>query len=317
MIDQLRRIRREFLGLNARNHRYLLSGRGALDQGLVDDKLATHRHLAGRGVPMPRLLATHERRGPIGPLLAVLEKHPRFVVKPARGARGDGVLLVTGRDRHGFTTAAGAGLTPAQLSLHLADVLNGAFSRGRLPDVAMIEALVDVDTAMVDWAFGGLPDCRIVLMRGVPLLAMLRLGTMASRGRGNLHAGAIAVGVDLASGRTLHAVHRRRTVINHPDTGIALVGQVVPYWSRLVMMAARAAATVPLALLGVDLLVDRDRGPVVLELNARPGLGIQEANLMGLAPLLAQVSAGRRPTSVRARVAWGQRIYCSLASAYS
>lgn len=34
--------------------------------------------------------------------------------------------------------------------------------------------------------------------------------------------------------------------------------------------------------IGVDLVLDKDKGPLILELNARPGLSIQIANRSGL-----------------------------------
>ncbi|HMW73587.1 MAG TPA: sugar-transfer associated ATP-grasp domain-containing protein, partial [Cellvibrionaceae bacterium] len=44
-----------------------------------------------------------------------------------------------------------------------------------------------------------------------------------------------------------------------------------------------------LGYLGVDLVLDRDLGPLLLELNARPGLSIQIANKAGLLPRLQAV----------------------------
>ncbi len=39
--------------------------------------------------------------------------------------------------------------------------------------------------------------------------------------------------------------------------------------------------------LGADIVIDRNRGPMLLELNARPGLAIQVANQCGLRERLA------------------------------
>lgn len=46
-----------------------------------------------------------------------------------------------------------------------------------------------------------------------------------------------------------------------------------------------------LGYLGVDIVLDRDQGPMIIELNARPGLSIQVANFAGLAPRVAIVEA--------------------------
>ena len=54
-------------------------------------------------------------------------------------------------------------------------------------------------------------------------------------------------------------------------------------------MAARCYEAVELGYLGVDIVLDRDQGPLILELNARPGLNIQIANRQGLCDRLDAV----------------------------
>jgi predicted ATP-grasp superfamily ATP-dependent carboligase len=113
-------------------------------------------------------------------------------------------------------------------------------------------------------------------------MAMLRLPTRRSRGRANLHQGALGVGVDLQRGTTTHAVLGNRSIDVHPDSGAPLRGARVPCWEPLLELARRAAQSIRLGYVGVDLCLDRSRGPLVIEINARPGLNIQLANLAGL-----------------------------------
>jgi D-alanine-D-alanine ligase-like ATP-grasp enzyme len=47
-------------------------------------------------------------------------------------------------------------------------------------------------------------------------------------------------------------------------------------------MAAHAFEMTELGYVGVDIAMDKDQGPMILELNARPGLSIQIANRAGL-----------------------------------
>jgi glutathione synthase/RimK-type ligase-like ATP-grasp enzyme len=54
-------------------------------------------------------------------------------------------------------------------------------------------------------------------------------------------------------------------------------------------MASLAYEMTHLGYQGIDIVLDRDRGPLVLELNARPGLNIQIANREGLGHRLALV----------------------------
>jgi alpha-L-glutamate ligase-like protein len=316
VIARLQRVRRDFLGLNRRNHRYLARTDGGALR-LVDDKLATKRHLEGHGIPTTRLLATCDRHGAIAPLVARLAESGAFVVKPARGARGAGVWLLRGGGAAGFRAPVGGRVSAGRVALHLADVVTGAFSRGRQPDTGLVEEMVRPHATLRRWSPYGVADCRILVFRGVPLLAMMRLGTRRSRGRGNLHAGAVGMGIDLVGGHGVHAERAGQFLTVHPDTGVPLLGRSMPAWRESLMLAARAAATVPLDLLGVDVLVDRRRGPLVVELNARPGLTIQIANRVGLAPLLERSAAGPVPPDPSERVALGQRLYSSPSSPYS
>ena len=58
--------------------------------------------------------------------------------------------------------------------------------------------------------YEGVPDIRIVVFNGYPVMAMLRLATHASDGKANLHQGAVGVGLALDSGRCLNAVQYGR-----------------------------------------------------------------------------------------------------------
>ncbi|HSN51358.1 MAG TPA: sugar-transfer associated ATP-grasp domain-containing protein, partial [Woeseiaceae bacterium] len=44
-----------------------------------------------------------------------------------------------------------------------------------------------------------------------------------------------------------------------------------------------------LGYLGVDMVIDADRGPLMLEMNARPGLNIQIANRTGLSTRISRI----------------------------
>src|SRR5262249_46190583 len=103
--------------------------------------------------------------------------------------------------------------------------------------------------------------------------------------------GGIGTGVDLATGLTHHAVLRNRACERHPDTGLPVVGRRVPYWREVLDMSRRAAEAVGLGYVGIDIVVDAGEGPMLLEANARPGLAIQIANGIGLAPRLAEIDA--------------------------
>jgi alpha-L-glutamate ligase-like protein len=308
VIGRLRRLRAEALGLNRRNHAYLFVHNARERYHVVDDKQATKSALAAHGVPTPALLAACETQSRVRALGDRLAAASDFVLKPARGAGGAGIVVIVGRCERGFLKASGATLGREDLEAHACDVIAGAFSPGGRGDVCLVEERLVAEATLARLAYRGVPDVRVLVFRGVPLLAMLRLPTRRSDGRANLHRGGVGVGVDLASGRTSHAVTGWRTAAVHPDLGVPLAGITVPAWPELLLLAARAADAVGLGFIGVDLVLDARHGPLVLELNARPGLGIQAANRCGLRPLLDAVAASTLPASAEARVALGQTL---------
>jgi hypothetical protein len=97
------------------------------------------------------------------------------------------------------------------------------------------------------------------------------------------------VGIDLASGRTKRGVWGSEVVSEHPDTEHSLSGLEIPGWSKLMEMAASCYELSGLGYVGVDFVLDREKGPLILELNARPGLAIQIANGNGILDNLRQV----------------------------
>ena len=156
----------------------------------------------------------------------------------------------------------------------------------------MIEYRVETDPFFAPIAFQGVPDIRVLVYQGYPVMAMVRLPTRRSRGKANLHQGAVGVGIRIATGRTLVGVLGNDVVHEHPDTGEP-IGRLdeIPQWDQCLALAARCYELTGLGYLGADIVLDRYRGPMILELNARPGLNIQIANRTGLQNRLALVDS--------------------------
>ena len=75
-------------------------------------------------------------------------------------------------------------------------------------------------------------------------------------------------------------------------------------------MAAKAYDVTGLGYLGADIVLDKTKGPLLLELNARPGLAIQVANRIGIRPLLnATLKADIEGLDALARVELAKRLY--------
>ena len=63
----------------------------------------------------------------------------------------------------------------------------------------------------------------------------------------------------------------------------------VPFWREHLLIGAQAYEMTGLGYLGADIVLDKNRGPMMLELNARPGLAIQIANGKGLRNSLKKI----------------------------
>jgi alpha-L-glutamate ligase-like protein len=294
------------LGMNRRNAEYIMRCNPRSSFPLVDDKLLTKRLAEEYQIPTPPLYHTIEYHGDIARLKKALDGQRDFVVKPARGAGGSGIVLVTDHTSESFVKQSGEVISWKDLTYHISDILSGIYSLEGLEDRVLFEALVHPDPIFDAVTYRGVPDIRIIVYRGVPVMGMVRLPTRASDGKANLHRGAIGVGIDIGKGTTLTGVHRSRIVTYHPDTGNPVSGLQVPYWESMLLMAARALDMTGMGYLGVDIIIDWERGPLLLELNARPGLQIQIANQMGLHRRLELID--KAPPDIfstpKARVAW-------------
>ena len=279
------------LGMNRRNAEFLFAHNPRARYPLVDDKLLTKQICHQRGIPAPATYAVIERNGDIGRFLRSVARWPEFVVKPAKGAEGRGILVIRRHDGRIFTTVGGQRLDVSELGYHLATILSGLYSLGGQVDRALVEQRIVLHPGFADVAVGGTPDVRVIVYRGVPVMAMLRLPTVASRGRANLYQGAVAAGIDLKTGRTLGGVCRGRAVDCHPDTGRPIAGLTIPAWDSVLRSAMNLADGIGLGYLGVDFVLDAVAGPVVLEANVRPGLAIQIANRAGLVHRLQWIDA--------------------------
>jgi alpha-L-glutamate ligase-like protein len=241
------------------------------------------------GVPTPDLYGVIAAHSALHHLPRLLAGRADFVLKPNRGAAGRGILVIKGRDGEAFVRHNDERLRPADIRQHVSSIVSGLFSLGGQSDEALIQQRVVPTAAFERISFQGTADVRVILYKNVPAMAMLRLPTRLSGGRANLHQGAIGAGVDLATGITCRAVLRNHVTERHPDTGASVVGFQVPHWPAVLEMARKVSQAVGMGYLGVDIVLDHQRGPLLLEANARPGLAVQIANGQGLMQRFAEI----------------------------
>ena len=287
-----KRLRRlGILAMNRRNAECILDHNPRSLYPIVDDKLRMRELCLRIGVPTPDIYGIFSFNGELRHLNEALAELTDFVIKPSNGSAGRGVLVLTGRGAGGFVRHNGQLLALEDVRRHLSDILSGLYSLGGRPDRGILQQRVRLHEDFERISYKGIPDIRVVLYRFEPAMAMLRLPTLESGGRANLHQGGIGAGVDLELGRTHHAVQRNRLIDRHPDTGECLVGREVPFWNNVLEMSRKVARAVGLGYVGVDIVIDKGQGPMLLEANARPGLAIQIANNEGLLPRLREIDA--------------------------
>lgn len=271
------------VGMNQRNISFIGKHNKRQFYRLVDDKLLTKKiALEKGGIPVPELYGVVNYLFEIEDFLEDIQQRDGFVIKPVQGSGGKGILVVIGRHGDDFIKSSGATINNADLRHHITNTLAGLYSLGGRTDRAMVEGLIDFDPALKQYSYEGVPDVRVIVFEGVPLMAMMRCATSQSDGKANLHQGAVGVGLDIATGHSVCAVQNGSVVTEHPDTGAVFTTLRVPHWDRIIELAASCNALTGLGYIGADVVLDKQYGPMLLELNARPGLAIQVANQAGL-----------------------------------
>jgi alpha-L-glutamate ligase-like protein len=315
--------RRNILGMNARNLLYTRPNNLRRAKRLADNKLESKKALAKAELPVPVLLGKIGSREELENFDWDLLPDS-FVLKPNRGFGGEGILVVYGKKKPAriatqsvaggnqeniWIKADGSLINIEDLRTHIRNIIDGSYSLSGIQDIAFFEERLKLLKLFKSYAYKGIPDIRIIVYNKVPIMAMLRLPTRESDGKANLQQGAIGVGIDMATGVTTTAVFGKGRIIEYvPGTRQVLSGLKIPYWKNILRMAIRAQNISHLGFLGADVAIDRDRGPVFLELNARPGLSIQIANLEGLLGRLRRVE-GLKIKTVEKGVAVGMNLF--------
>ncbi len=277
------------MGINRRNADYVLKYNKRHLYPVVDDKILTKERAMAAGIHVPEMYGVIETEKDFDTFDGIVANYRDFVIKPAQGAGGDGIIVIADRFEGMFKTVSGKIISRDEIGHHISSILS---------------------------------DIRIICLMGYPVMAMLRLPTRQSGGKANLHQGAIGVGVDLASGVTLKGTWLNKIISKHPDTTNPVDGVQLPDWNGFMNLAASCYELSGLGYIGVDLVLDQEQGPLILELNARPGLNIQIANDAGLTArchkvehhLAALKKAGKTETAEE-RVAFSQLHFGMPASA--
>ncbi len=251
------------LGLNERNADYIsrLNPRRLFPR--VDNKVLTKELALAAGMAVPELYGVINNQGEVRSFPDIVSDRDSFVVKPAQGSGGDGILVVTGRSqrrRDSYRLSSGVLMSGAEIEHHISNIVSGQYSLSGNPDTALIEYCVRFDPVFAEVSHQGVPDIRVIVYRGYPIMAMVRLPTRASDGKANLHQGAVGTGVDMSIGQTLTGVLNNDIVDEHPDTGALISGLQIPQWDFILQSSARGYEVTGLGYLGVDMVIDIEQG---------------------------------------------------------
>ena len=278
-IYKLMKMRSGILGMNERNLGFIYPNNARKHYKYADNKYLTKSILHSHQIACPLTYAVIDSIGKIEQAWQSASEWNELVIKPAKGAGGKGIMILKKRKKQWFSQCKP--ISEQDIFTHMANIIFGIYSFGD-SDVALVEEYVRPHSFFGQIFPEGVPDIRVILLKAVPLMSMLRMPTSQSHGKANLHQGGLGIGINMKNGRLKEAYDGEKHITCHPDTKYQITGLALPHWDEIISMSVKAAVKFPLDYLGVDLVIDDRKGPMVMELNVRPGLGIQLANREGL-----------------------------------
>lgn len=318
---------RDVLGLNSRNHLYTSVYNTRSGKLIANSKLLTKKTLRKAKVRVPKTYAVI-KGGEALENFDFLRLPSEFVIKPNNGLGGQGIVVIerSGEYAGEWIDSQGVVWSVNDLRLHIGDILAGRYSMDDISDTAYIEERVRVHPVFAKYSYHGTPDIRVVVYNRVPVMSYVRLPTQESGGRANLFQGAAAAGIDMASGVTTYGVHHAKAVEFFPGTRRKLRGIQIPQWEEILETAIAASEAIGLGYMASDIVLQptiekKESGirnqekqaaiqavPMILEVNAQPGLKIQIANRAGLKERLARVK-GLKIISARHGIRVAQALF--------
>ena len=289
-INKILQLQDKVIGMNERNYRIINKLNPREFRDYANDKALCKKVLEENEIPTPKTYCVIEAMREIEEKISAIEHLDDFVVKPAMGSGGQGILILKKIGIDTWSSPSGEVYTRKLLVMHVANILFGKFSR-KLFDKAIFEYRLIPHTDFQKIFKRGVPDFRIILLNAKPIMAMLRMPTEESDGKANLHAGAIGLGVDLETGRLTRGYNQLtdKMVSRHPDSKVLFDGMKLPDWEKTLSISIATAKVFPLNYLGIDIVYDERLGPMVIEINSRPGMQIQNVNAIGLKKLIENI----------------------------
>ncbi len=277
---------RDILGINSRFLEYIKPLNSRANLSFADNKLKAKKYLEARGIRVPKLVATFRDSTQLS-MDRVKDLPGDIVVKPNNGSRGQGIVVLGQKKKSGWVSVGGELFTYQDMLTHLSNTIQGAYSMAGYQDTAMIEKRIVTHPDLERICYKGLPDIRIIVFNMVPIIAMMRIPTAESDGKANMDAGGVGAGIDMSKGELTYLAQYNHIIHELPGYG-NIQGYKIPFWDECLRIATECQHITKLGYLGVDIAIDKS-GPMLLEINARPGLKVQVANLVPLRRRLERV----------------------------
>ena len=269
------------IGINGRNREFVYALNTNEFLALAADKLKTKSELKKHNIPYPDTLCVVDKLSAIDTVGQYILRSDGFALKPNKGSQGNGIIIIRRYEKGVFYGTSDKQYSIEQIKQHCSEIISGSYSQSGEEDIAYFEPLIEQHQTLQILAPYGLSDIRVILSKGKVISAMLRMPTTESDGKANLHQGAIGIGIDINSGITKSAKAKKRSIILHPDSQQNLIDIQLPFWPEIIKYCEQCYQAIPLGYIGIDICLDKDRGPLVLEVNGRPGIEIQNIQERG------------------------------------
>lgn len=273
---------------NARNLNYIKEYNSSIAKKLADSKLKTKEFLKSKWIDVPDTLFILKKHEDLS--LNIFDKlEPPFVVKPNGGFWGKWILIFVEKlASEVYVTNSWKSYTKKELINHFSDIIDWFYSLSWNKDKVVIEKKIELDEEIdLLWKYW-LPDIRIITFNMVPVMAMLRLPTLESNWKANLHGWACWVGIDIWTWRLTYITSHWKIIKSVPWIW-DIRWLKLPHWEKALALAVKTQQVTNIWYLGCDIVLDKIDWPLILEMNIRPGLEVQVANMSPLKARLERV----------------------------
>ncbi|MBX2826769.1 MAG: hypothetical protein KTR22_01315 [Flavobacteriaceae bacterium] len=268
------------MGINRRNLELVYKYNHPKHYRWADDKVLTKELLEENGIATAKTYAVIKKTGNTRSKWEHCKAYDAVAIKPANGCGGDGIKILK-KDNEGSFRSGGKIWDDAKVYKHITSIVSGFFSMNS-SDSCLIEKCIIPHPFFAEIYDAGVPDFRVITLKGTPIMAMLRMPTSKSDGKANLHQNGVGIGIDMNKGILTQVYDGKRYSMTHPDNPTPINGKKIPCWKEILALSKKTAKVFPLDYLGIDIVIDATEGPQIMEVNVRPGLGIQLVNRCGL-----------------------------------